>query len=259
MMAQRRPSSRHGSSGSDRHASPQKVGGGGYWMYGLHACEAALKNEQREIKKILVTAAMRDQWASLLQGRNVEVSDAGAIGKYVGSDAVHQGIAMQVQPLDEPFWDGLVGTGTMMLMLDQVTDPHNVGAMLRSAAAFGVGAVIMPKDHSPPESGALAKAACGALEMVPCLRVTNLSHTLDDLKRQRYWIAGMDGEATKSVEAAGEYRPLCLVMGAEGAGLRRLTREKCDVLVSIPMDARMESLNVSNAAAIALYALFSKR
>ena len=253
-MKQGRKPHRH----SDRPAGKKPSGGGGgggYWMYGLHACDAALQNPNRDIKRVLIISGLKDEWEHKLSHVAWEISDSATIARHAGEGAVHQGIAMQVLPLDEPYWDGLMQSGVRMIMLDQVTDPHNVGAILRSAAAFGVGAVIMTKDHSPPESGALAKAACGALELVPCIRITNLSQTLDDLKRHGYWIAGMDGQADKMVEAAGGYQPLCLVMGAEGAGLRRLTKERCDLLVKIPMDERMESLNVSNAAAIALYAM----
>lgn len=223
-------------------------------MYGIHACEAALQNDSRQIQKIMISAQLKSAWQAKLPPVPVQEADGAEIANVTGAGAVHQGIAMLVQPLEEPYWDGVLKAARRICVLDQVTDPHNVGAILRSAAAFGVDALILPKDHCPPESATMAKTACGALERVPCLRVTNLSHTLGELKKRGFWILGMDAGGSKTIEAAKEYQPLCLVMGAEGAGLRRLTREACDLIVSIPIASDMESLNVSNAAAIAFYA-----
>ena len=139
-----------------------------------------------------------------------------------------------------------------------MTDPHNIGAMLRTASAFGFGALVLPKDGAPGESAVMAKAACGALERVPMLSVTNLSQAIKSMKSAGYWLAGMDGSAREDVSKLAEYSPLGLVMGAEGAGLRRLSAESCDLLVKIPIAAQMESLNVSNAAAIAMFVATSQ-
>ncbi len=226
---------------------------GRYWLYGTHAVEAALANRERRIHRAVATRGHAPSGSS----QRFEEVDGKLLEKWLPAGAVHQGVALEVDPLEPTHLDEVTHGKRQLLMLDQVTDPHNVGAILRSAAAFGVAGVIVPKDNAPAESGALAKAACGALDMVPLVVVTNLAHCMDELKKAGYWIAGLDGEATRDISAAREYTPLCLVMGAEGRGLRRLSAERCDVLLKIPMDARMESLNVSNAAAIALYAACS--
>lgn len=221
-------------------------------MYGTHACDAALANPNRQIRRILATRNA----ASRFSHPAIEVVEPREIERVVGEEAVHQGIAMLVEPLPGEALEDVAASKATLIMLDQVTDPHNVGAILRSAAAFGVAGVIVPKDHAPSESGVLAKSACGAVDMVPLVSVTNLAQSIDILKKSGYWVAGLDGDATKTIHEAGAYKPLCLVMGAEGKGLRRLTRDLCDIVLKIPMDARMESLNVSNAAAIALYEAF---
>jgi len=143
-------------------------------------------------------------------------------------------------------------------MLDQVTDPHNIGAILRSMAAFNAGGLILPKHHAPEESGVMAKTACGALEIVPICRVPNLASTMDYLKKHDYWVAGMDGKASQTLEQANLSAKTVLVMGAEGKGLRHLVSKSCDLLIKLPISSQMESLNVSNAAAIGLYALEEK-
>lgn len=238
------------------HRSPKKSDGGPrggtYWMYGTHACDAALANPHRRIRRVLVT----QNAAAHFTHSALEVVDLREINRVVGDEAVHQGIAMQVEPLDTLEPEEIAHTKATIIMLDQVTDPHNVGAILRSAAAFGVAGVIVPKDNAPSESGALAKSACGALDMIPLVSVTNLVHCIGRLKELGYWMAGLDGEAERPIADVAKLTPLCLIMGAEGKGLRRLTRDHCDALLKIPMDHKMESLNVSNAAAIALYEAF---
>ena len=227
-----------------------------YYLYGVHACEAALANDARDVLRMLSTKPMQDRFVSIRRDVRFEVVEGKVLEKLLPAGAVHQGIALEVAALDGMHLDEVMAEKKPLLMLDQVTDPHNVGAILRSAAAFGVAALIVPYDHAPPEGGVMAKAACGAMDMVPIVTVTNLAQTIKSLKEHGYWIAGLDGTARQDIEKVADYMPICVVMGAEGKGLRRLTAELCDILLKIPMDARMESLNVSNAAAITLYELF---
>lgn len=237
-----------------KHSPKRERSGGAYWMYGTHACEAAMQNPEREIRKVLITKAANAYFQMQTQKLPWEEVEPERLHRLLPEGAVHQGIACEVTPLDAGHWMPNASENPLILMLDQVTDPHNVGAMLRTAAAFGVSAVLVPKDHAPPETAVMAKAACGALDLVPMVRVTNLAHSMKELKAEGYWVAGLDGEAKNSVSKLKDYKPLCVVMGAEGKGMRRLTAEGCDVLVAIPIQPLMESLNVSNAAAIALYA-----
>lgn len=227
--------------------------GKSYWIYGQHAVQAALANDARKIERLVAsTNAVKEL---NLGGRKLNAdTDIRQLDKILPKDAVHQGVAALVHPLPHTTLDDVLES-TLLLVLDQVTDPHNVGAILRSAAAFGVGAVIMTEDHGAPENGALAKAACGALDIVPLIRITNLSSTLDTLKSNDFWCVGLDGKTDKLIGEAKGFKKKALVLGAEGKGLRRLTAEKCDLLVKIPISPKMESLNVSNAAAVALYAI----
>lgn len=227
--------------------------GKSYWIYGQHAVQAALANDVRKIERLVAsTNAVKEL---NLTGRKLNAdTDIRQLDKILPKDAVHQGVAALVHPLPYTTLDDVLES-TLLLVLDQVTDPHNVGAILRSAAAFGVGAVIMTEDHAAPENGALAKAACGALDIVPLIRITNLSSVLDELKSNDFWCVGLDGKTDKLIGEAKGFKKKALVLGAEGKGLRRLTAEKCDLLVKIPISPKMESLNVSNAAAVALYAI----
>lgn len=221
-----------------------------YWLYGQHSCAAAAANPARTIRRVV---AMKQADTGWLKGRGrPEAVDGERLARLLPEGAVHQGVAMEVEPLDDVHLDQVMGGGPLAV-LDQITDPHNVGAILRSAAAFGISALILPKDHAPAEGAVMAKAASGALERVPLVRVTNLASTLKALKKAEYWIAGLDAGGSRGIEAVAAFSPLCLVLGAEGKGLRRLTAEHCDLIVSIPISAAMESLNVSNAAAIAFY------
>ena len=224
-----------------------------YWIYGQHAVQAALSNPARKIERLIAsTNAVKEL---NLAGRKLNAdTDIRQLDKILPKDAVHQGVATLVHPLPHTTLDDVLES-TLLLVLDQVTDPHNVGAILRSAAAFGVGAVIMTEDHGAPENGALAKAACGALDIVPLIRITNLSSVLDELKSNDFWCVGLDGKTDKLIGEAKGFKKKALVLGAEGKGLRRLTAEKCDLLVKIPISPKMESLNVSNATAVALYAM----
>ena len=228
---------------------------GAYWMYGLHACVAALDNPNREVLRICCVPEIAEQLQLIENRPQVEVKDLPSIADLLPHDAVHQGIAVQVKLLEYEFLDNVLDEEKPLLFLDQVTDPHNVGAMLRSAAAFDIAAVVVTKDHAPKEGAVMAKAASGALDIIPIVQVINLSKAIDEVKSEGYWVAGMDGEAEKTLEEAALGNKTALVMGAEGSGMRRLTREHCDLLVKLPIHPQMESLNVSNAAAIALYEL----
>jgi 23S rRNA (guanosine2251-2'-O)-methyltransferase len=187
----------------------------------------------------------------------VTLADVADLGRLVPADAPHQGVVIEVEPLEDVWLDEIVagaGDRAVLLVLDQVTDPHNVGAILRSAAAFGAVGIVTQDRHSPPESGALAKAASGALETTPWVRAVNLARALEEIAEAGFWRIGLTGDAdTELKEALGPER-VALVLGAEGPGLRPNTREHCDSLARLPITSAVESLNVSNAAAVALYA-----
>lgn len=226
-----------------------------YWLYGNHPVQAALGNERRRIIRAVVTQGGLEKHAGAFKQRGItpKVISPQELSKLLPPEALHQGVAVEVAPLPSLSLEDCLDSGKPLLLLDQVTDPHNVGAMLRSAAAFGVAAVISPRDHAPQESAVMAKASSGAIELVPLIMVTNLSQAMETLKKHGYWCVGMDGEAKQEIGKAKLSKKTALVMGAEGKGLRRLTGERCDLLVKLPISEQMESLNVSNAAAIALY------
>ncbi len=236
-----------------------KAPSGSYWMAGVHACMAALANPEREIQRIYCTRNMYQRLPESARGLAEQV-EPDAIAQAAGEDMVHQGIAMLVKPLRGATVQDILALPEKrpVLALDQVTDPQNVGAMFRSAAAFGVGALLTTQDNAARESAALAKTACGGLDMVPWVQVVNLATALEELKQAGYWVAGMDGAAEQTIDSAKLGADTVLVMGAEGKGLRRLTQDTCDYMVKIAMDPRMESLNVSNATAIALHSLYTK-
>jgi len=225
-------------------------------LWGKHAVAAALDNPER---KVLRAWATRDTAGFMQFPKEVAVTlaDVADLGRLVPHDAPHQGVVIEVEPLEDVWIDeilGAAGERAVLLVLDQVTDPHNVGAILRSAAAFGAAGIITQDRHSPPESGVIAKAASGALERVPWARVVNLARALEEIAEAGFWRIGLTGDAgTDLREALGPAR-VALVLGAEGAGLRPNTREHCDALARLPITDSVESLNVSNAAAVALYA-----
>ncbi|MCC0076204.1 MAG: 23S rRNA (guanosine(2251)-2'-O)-methyltransferase RlmB [Rhodobacter sp.] len=232
------------------------------WLFGLHAVRDALQNPARTKLRLLVTKNAADKLADAIaaSGMEPELQDARKFAAPIDPDSVHQGAALEVKPLDWGRFEDVCAAGRgapVVVLLDRVTDPHNVGAILRSAEVFGARAVIAPRHHSAPETGALAKTASGALERQPYLRVTNLAEAMESLKRMGFQLLGLDGEAdltlAEGIAAAGT-RPVGLVMGAEGPGLREKTRETCDALVRIPYPGGFGSLNVSNAAAVSLYA-----
>ncbi|SMG28138.1 23S rRNA (guanosine(2251)-2'-O)-methyltransferase RlmB [Paracoccus sp. J56] len=232
------------------------------WLFGLHAVRDALANPRREKLRLVVSRNALDRLGPLPEGTEPEITDARTFDKAVplAPDSVHQGAALEVRPLAWGKLEDLALSGPgrpLMVALDRVTDPHNVGAILRSAEVFGARAVIAPARHSAPETGALAKTASGALERQPYLRVTNLADALIELKAMGYTVLGLDGTGQETLPEtlrALSGRAICLVLGAEGPGLRERTRETCDHILRIPFAADFGSLNVSNAAAVALYA-----
>ncbi|MDQ1849098.1 23S rRNA (guanosine(2251)-2'-O)-methyltransferase RlmB [Gemmobacter fulvus] len=236
------------------------------WLFGLHAVRDALVNPDRVKLRLVVTKNAYDKLADAVAqaGITPEIVDPRKFDVPIDEGSVHQGAALEVKPLN---WGKLAdvcigGKGApLVVLLDRVTDPHNVGAVLRSAEVFGARAVIAPQRHSAPETGALAKTASGALERQPYLRVVNLADAMEELKAMGYVLLGLDGEAevtlAQAVAEAGT-RPIGLVMGAEGPGLRDKTRDTCDRLVKIPFTGEFGSLNVSNAAAVALYAVSAR-
>ena len=225
-------------------------------MWGKHAVAAALDNPRRKILRAWATreAAGFMQFPKDLP---VTLADVADLGRLVPHDAPHQGVVVEVEPIDEVWLDNLLTHApdkAVMLVLDQVTDPHNVGAILRSAAAFGAIGIVTQDRHSPPESGVVAKASSGALERVPWVRVVNLARALEEISEAGFWRIGLAGDADTDLKDALGPQRIALVLGAEGAGLRLNTREHCDALARLPITDAVESLNVSNAAAVALYA-----
>jgi 23S rRNA (guanosine2251-2'-O)-methyltransferase len=225
-------------------------------LWGKHAVAAALDNPGR---KVLRAWATRESAASMPFPKDLPVTLAEApdLGRLVPQEAPHQGVVIEVEPLEEAWLDELIGEvpgKSMLLVLDQVTDPHNVGAILRSAAAFGAIGIVTQDRHSPPESGVVAKAASGALERVPWVRVVNLARALEEIGEAGFWRIGLAGDSEVTLSDALGPPRIALVLGAEGAGLRPNTREHCDSLARLPITDSVESLNVSNAAAVALYA-----
>jgi 23S rRNA (guanosine2251-2'-O)-methyltransferase len=237
---------------------------GSIWIHGLHAVAAALANPRRRARRLLVTAEADAELARRLPRPwrvQPEVVDRQRFQTFLPEDAVHQGAALLAEPLTPLALDQAIARSDgPVLLLDQVTDPRNVGAILRSAAAFGAACVVMQDRNAPPETGALARAASGALEVVPIAREVNLSRAIQALQKAGFWVLGLAGEASRTIaEAMPRDRRVALVLGAEDAGLRRLQRETCDELVRLPIAPGVESLNVSAAASVALYEIARDR
>jgi len=260
-MPGRRPqSSRHAPRGGfGRRGDPGADGV--VHIFGIHAVEAALGNPRRTVRRLSLTDNAEHRLHAALTARQgaAQVAHERVLPKdldrRLGADTVHQGALAEVEPLPEPTLAELTAgaAGRPLLILDHVTDPHNVGAVLRSAAVFGAAGLVMTRRHSPPLDGTLAKSASGALEHVPVALVQNLARALAELKDMGVTVIGLDGGATERLEEAALPGQLALVLGAEGKGLRQLTRESCDRLVRIATESTFASLNVSNAAAIALH------
>ena len=232
------------------------------WLFGLHAVRDALVNPAREKIRLVVTKNALDKLAEAVAeaGIEPEIADPRRFDVPIDEGSVHQGAALEVRPLHWGRLDEVCISGAgapLVVLLDRVTDPHNVGAVLRSAEVFGARAVIAPRHHSAPETGALAKTASGALERQPYLKVTNLADAMGELKAMGFVLIGLDGDGEIELGAAmakAGSRAVGLVLGAEGPGLRDRTRDTCDMIARIPFAGAFGSLNVSNAAAVGLYA-----
>lgn len=242
-----------------RRGQAQVSGNPKFW--GRHAVYAALDNPERRLIKLWGT---REEIGKIVvpEGLSVQYAEVTDLARYVPKDAPHQGLVLEVAPLEDVWLGDILPTDPddkrPLLVLDQVTDPHNVGAIFRTAAAFNAVAVITQDRHAPPESGALAKAASGGIEITPWVRVVNLARTLEEIAEAGYWRIGLSGHATVTLDNALTTGRNALVLGAEGEGMRHNIQEHCDQLAKLPISEQMESLNVSNAAAIALYAAATK-
>ena len=259
-----------------REDGRREPSGTGYWLFGHHAVAAAMANPDRRIHRLVQIGTAGDELPqpktdeplppSLLP--RWETIEREALDHILGRDAVHQGVAARVAPLPEHHIEEIGDLAkdlngedkktAVVLILDQVTDPHNVGAILRSAAAFGAIAVVLTERHAAPETGVLAKAASGALEHVPIIRVTNLVRAMEDLKQAGFWCVGLAAEAERTLAENKLTGRVALCLGAEGPGLRRHTREQCDLLAQLPTTGPLDHQNVSNAAAVSLYELMRK-
>ena len=231
-------------------------------IYGTHAVRAALGNTKRVINTLFATQNAANELSDVLRQRHVQpfIKNAGELAQMLPPDAVHQGVVLDCAPLPSVSLSDAAASGKTLVLLDQVSDPRNVGAILRAAAVFGAGAVIVTRRNSPPAGGTLAKTAVGALEIVPLIEVANLARALEDLHKAGYMSVGLDEGGEVLIDAVPQDRPLALVMGAEGPGLRRLTRETCDMLARLPVAEAAEgeafaTLNVATATAVTLYAL----
>jgi 23S rRNA (guanosine2251-2'-O)-methyltransferase len=249
---------------------------GAPWLYGRHAVIAALENQARHCHRLVVTKEFMTTHGDELQKAldtserkrpGPEISERSIIDDLLGSpnsNTVHQGIALQADPLPRITLEDILpeldhNNTALVVILDQATDPQNIGAVLRSAAAFGAQAVLIPERNAPETTASLAKAACGALERIPFVRITNLSRSLEQLKEVGFWSVGLDGYAETLLSKIDMTGKTVLVMGSEGSGMRRLTREKCDFLAKIPISQTVESLNLSNATAVSLYEIARQR
>ncbi len=228
-----------------------------YWIYGIHAVSYALKNPKRRIHQLLYSPSTELSVLQLVDAAvERQMVDKNAFTKILGPDAVHQGVAVRVTPLPDMRFDDLsndIDENQLVMILDQVSDPHNVGAILRTCAVFGVKALILTDRHASGESSVLAKTACGALELVPIFRVSNLVQALEILKKSGFWIVGLAEKGDKTLDQINWKGKMAVIMGAEGDGMRSLTQKHCDFLVRLHTSLNFTTLNVSNAAAIALY------
>jgi 23S rRNA (guanosine2251-2'-O)-methyltransferase len=233
---------------------------GPVYLYGLHTVRAALDNPLRDKRALLATpnALLRLRETGAVSGVPITETTPKELDRLLGGEAVHQGVALEVEPVSR-FGLNDVKQLNLVVVLDQITDPHNVGAILRTACAFGADALLTTSRHSPRETGVMAKSASGALDLVPLIEVRNLGNALETLKERGLTVIGFDSEAAEQLKPRGDNVPMAIVMGAEGKGLRQRTRELCDQMVRLDMPGPIKSLNVSNAAAIALFAATAGR
>jgi 23S rRNA (guanosine2251-2'-O)-methyltransferase len=257
--ADKRPGPRHDAGRKASWRGREGAADDAVILYGWHTVTAALANPQRRIRKLLLTenAARRLAEEKIETRIAPEIVRPTVIDQRLGPDAVHQGMLAEADPLTSPDIDTLPEEG-IVLVLDQITDPHNVGAIMRSAAAFAVKAIVTTARHSPEATGVLAKSASGALELVPLVTVQNLARALTEMNERGFMTVGLDSQGEQNLTAVELHQPLALVLGAEGKGLRQLTRETCSVVARLDMPGEIKSLNVSNAAVLALYIGASK-
>jgi 23S rRNA (guanosine2251-2'-O)-methyltransferase len=262
----------HKKSGNQGRNTPSS-GNFSAWLFGTHAVLAALANPKRQCQRLAIASQTANGLeplvvdAAQLGGHDnlvVEIRDKNELSALLPPNAVHQGVALLSAPLESPHIEDLCKraenlNSATVVVLDQATDPHNVGAVMRSALAFGALAVVVQDRHAPDITGTLAKSASGAVEKLDYIKVTNLSRALDDLKAAGFWCLGLDSNASEPLNSLDIPEKTALVLGAEGAGLRRLSRESCDLEAHIPMSGTMESLNLSVAASVSLYEIFRRR
>ncbi len=252
----------------DRNKSQAKKSGSGFgpngqiWFYGIHAVESALLNPERKKYQLLVN----QEWTTSYKVPSNEIEPQYVSRKVIESKlpltAVHQGLALLVAPLPHVPIETICknsNDNSVVIVLDQISDPRNIGAIMRTASAFGASAIIVTDRYTPETTASMAKAASGALDRIPVVRVTNLSRSLVLLKKAGFWLAGLDANASQTISQANLGGKIAIILGAEGSGLRRLTAQNCDYLIKIPMDASSNSLNVSVAASIALYEVYRNR
>ncbi|MCC8372126.1 MAG: 23S rRNA (guanosine(2251)-2'-O)-methyltransferase RlmB [Rickettsia endosymbiont of Pseudomimeciton antennatum] len=226
-----------------------------YYIYGKHPVFAALSNPKRHIQRVLCTEYIFNLNKNLISNHQYEITNTDSLTRLLGSNHNHQGIAANVKSI---FFNhiediDITTANCKVAILDQVTDPQNIGAIIRSAASFGITAIILPTDNAPDENATIAKTASGALELVQIVKVTNLRWSIEYLKKHGFWIIGLDGNATQSLNTKIFSDKMAIILGSEDKGIRRLVKEQCDHLVKIPISSKVESLNVSNAAAILFY------
>lgn len=227
-----------------------------YIMYGKHACIEALQNRSRIIHEIYTTKELYDSYKHIINNHaNISILENKDFDKLFKEHIIHQGIALRVEKLHYTTIHDITHTNkTRIVILDHVTDTHNLGAIIRSAAAFDIKAIITAEDNSPDENATVAKSACGGLEKISWIKVTNISHSIKELKKLGFWVIGLDGSGKDVMTKTHfDFEKVAIVMGSEDKGMRRLTQENCDIIVKIPISSNMESINVSNAASIAFY------
>jgi 23S rRNA (guanosine2251-2'-O)-methyltransferase len=240
---------------------------GEYWIWGKHTVLAALNNKSRVVKELIITRQTMDDLKNKFNFdllsipiRYIERSEFDRVLSI--KNVLHQGIALKVLPLAQPefknFFNSFNSKFSTIVVIDQINDPHNLGAILRSCAAFNVDAVLIPKDNAVSETSVVTKSSCGGIEVVPLISVSNIAETLKVLKNKGYWVAGLDINGTASFAAIESIEKMVMVFGSEGEGMRKLTREHCDFIISIPMSNKVESINLSNAVAISLYKVTQK-